>query len=116
MDLRMGKLFTFEPLKAPDGGEVLEILASGENCAVERIVSAGQVTPEGRWYDQERDEWVALLQGEARLLWDDGAETFMTAGGWILIPAHARHRVIYTSSEPPCLWVAFHFKGDPCPR
>ena len=45
MDLRTGKLFTFEPLKAPDGGEVLEILASGENCAVERIVSAGQVTP-----------------------------------------------------------------------
>ncbi|HPB31104.1 MAG TPA: hypothetical protein PLB62_06580, partial [Candidatus Sumerlaeota bacterium] len=49
----------FEPLV--DSGEVL----------IERIVSRGHASPQDFWYDQERDEWVALLQGQARLSWQD---------------------------------------------
>ena len=90
----------------------LEVLAHGHNSRVERIVSTGQTTPEGQWYDQEQDEWVALLSGNAELTWKDGEKTKLKAGDWLLIPAHARHRVTYTSTEPPCVWLAFFFNDE----
>jgi len=33
----------------------------------QRIVSTGQVTLEGRWYDQDAHEWVMVVEGAARL-------------------------------------------------
>ena len=88
--------------------EVFEPLASGGDVLIERIVSTGQATPEGQWYDQERDEWVALLRGEAELRFEDGEILRMAEGDWLLIPAHRRHRVEWTSSDPPCIWIAVH--------
>lgn len=41
------------------------LLTSDSGLLVERIVSWGHVTPEGQWYDQEKDEWVLLLEGAA---------------------------------------------------
>ena len=75
---------------------------------IERIVSGGQSTPEGQWYDQPRDEWVALLQGEAAIAYEDGAEITLHAGDHLLIPAHTRHRVARTTHSPPCIWLAVH--------
>ena len=47
------------PLEQP---ELFETLATGAgSIRVERIVSNGQVTPEGEWYDQDLDEWVVVL-------------------------------------------------------
>ena len=94
--------------------EFVEILAAGpspDEARVERIVSQGHVSPEGFWYDQDQQEWVAVIQGEAELEFEDGLEgrresLKMTAGEWLLIPAHARHRVTHTSTEPPCVWAA----------
>ncbi len=102
----------FEDLKPPlpQEPEFSEALIPDQGILIERIVSTGQITPEGTWYDQPRDEWVVLLSGKAVILWDDGQETALGRGDWILIPAHRRHRVQYTSAEPPCLWLAFH--GD----
>lgn len=89
--------------------EVFEELVKGNGVLVERIISSGQVTPEGEWYDQERDEWVVLLQGEANLLMDKDQETIeLHPGDYLFIPAHCRHRVIYTSSDPHCIWLAVH--------
>jgi cupin 2 domain-containing protein len=88
--------------------EVFEALIPDQGILIERIISVGQMTPEGEWYDQERDEWVVLLQGEAELGWEDGRQQQLTAGDWILIPAHERHRVLYTSQTPPCIWLAVH--------
>ncbi len=78
---------------------------------VERIVSTGQITPENEWYDQEKDEWVVLLQGEAKLLFDEigGEELSLEVGDAVFIQAKRRHRVVFTSSEPPCIWLAVHF-------
>lgn len=94
----------------PDLGidnEFSEILAEGD-IRIERIVSTGQITPEGQWYDQEVDEWVVLLNGEARLLFEDREEISLTKGDYILIKAHEKHRVIHTSTQPPCIWLAIH--------
>ena len=98
----------------PDGlpgkAEFVEVLAGGDGMRVERIVSHGHTTPDGEWYDQEADEWVSLLQGEATLVWADGSKTELEAGDSLFIEAHRRHRVAWTSREPPFIWIAVH--GD----
>lgn len=99
-------LFTL-PANLPNE-EVFEQLATGAGIKIERIISTGQATPEGEWYDQERDEWVALLQGEAVLLYKDGRRIVMRAGDYVFIPAHEQHRVESTTNNPACIWLAIH--------
>lgn len=94
--------------------ELFESLISTDNISIERIISTGQTTPQGEWYDQDLDEWVILLQGFASLTYADGAATNLTPGDYLLIPAHRKHRVEYTSSEPPCIWLAIHGNFE-CP-
>lgn len=88
--------------------ELFADLIPDTGVKIERIVSGGQSTPEGEWYDQERDEWVALIQGNAVLQYENGSELALGAGDHVLIPAHTRHRVASTGSEPPCIWLAVH--------
>ncbi|HIK33665.1 MAG TPA: cupin domain-containing protein [Oscillatoriales cyanobacterium M59_W2019_021] len=88
--------------------EYFEPLLSQGNLLIERIISTGQTTPPGEWYDQDRDEWVVLLQGEATLGYEDGSTKVLTAGDWVLISAHQKHRVEFTSTQPPCIWLAVH--------
>ena len=47
--------------------EVVDLLVERQDLRIERIVSTGQTTPEGHWYDQETDEWVLIVTGAARL-------------------------------------------------
>jgi len=89
--------------------EIFQTLAEGSSV-IERIISNGQTTPEGEWYDQVRDEWVILLQGEATLLFEDSSVINLLTGDYLLINAHQRHRVTYTSNSPPCVWLAIHGK------
>lgn len=88
--------------------ELFESLISTDNILIERIISTGQTTTPGEWYDLERDEWVILLQGEACLSYADGSQIKLQAGDYLLIPAHQKHRVEYTSVVPPCIWLAVH--------
>jgi len=88
--------------------EIAEPLILDKGILIERIISTGQVSPPGFWYDQDRDEWVVLLQGQARLGWEDGRSKELRAGDWVFIPAHERHRVEWTSQETACIWLAVH--------
>lgn len=97
------------PSVLPDQ-EIFEALVPDQGVLIERIISSGQATPENQWFDQERDEWVVLLQGEAEIGWENGRHLKLLAGDWLLIPAHDRHRVLGTSSDPPCIWLAVHAK------
>jgi len=87
-------------------GEFFEILFEAPCIRVERIISRGDVTPPGEWYDQDEDEWVLLLAGEALLEYDSGETVSLVPGDWLLIKSHVRHRVAWTSSSPPCVWLA----------
>lgn len=101
-----GNLFQLpDPLPA---AELFTALFETPHLRVERILSTGQTTPPDEWYDQSQDEWVVLLQGSATLTYEDGASLAMGPGDYVLIPAHRRHRVSFTSSEPPCVWLAIH--------
>lgn len=103
-------LFRLNNIPGQGEEELVEQLIPDLGIAIERIVSTGQASPEGFWYRQGRDEWVALLQGEARLSWKNGKVVPMKAGDWILIPAGEEHRVDFTSNDPPCIWLAIHGK------
>ncbi|MDR3231778.1 MAG: cupin domain-containing protein [Synergistaceae bacterium] len=105
-DLR-GNVFWKEGIPEPEDAERVETLWTGRGARVERIVSTGQCSPEGFWYDQEEDEWVVLLEGFAALEYEDGERVELRRGDWLLIPAHHRHRVAFTSSDPCCVWLAF---------
>jgi cupin 2 domain-containing protein len=93
--------------------ELFEEILRTDDLLIERIVSTGQATPEGEWYDQATDEWVILVQGKARLRFEHGEVIDLSAGDYLLIPAHRRHRVEHTSSHPPCLWLAVHGRLNP---
>ncbi len=88
--------------------ELAEPLHAGGGVLIERIISRGQASPPGFWYDQDRDEWVVLLQGRAEISWPDGRLARLAAGEWLFLPAHEKHRVDFTSADPPCLWLAVH--------
>ena len=92
-------------------GELFDRLAAGGHVLVERIVSTGQTTPPGEWLEQERDEWVAVLQGEAELSFVDGTRVVLASGDHAIVPGGVRHRVERTSAEPPCIWLAVHATG-----
>lgn len=92
--------------------ELIHTLTESSSVRIERIVSDGQSTPAGEWYDQAWHEWVLLVSGEARLLFDDGTTPVtMKPGDHILIQAHCRHRVEYTATDQKTIWVAVHFGG-----
>jgi cupin 2 domain-containing protein len=77
---------------------------------IERIVSTGQATPQGEWYDQVADEWVLLVAGRARLRIDgEASDRALAPGDFILLPAHCRHRVTWTEESEPTVWLAIHF-------
>jgi len=99
----------FQRLPQPTTGEVTEDLLRHRNLVIERIISSGHPPP--TTYDQTQDEWVLLLQGYATL--DIAGETLdLGPGDHLFIPAHTPHRLLQTSLEPPCLWLAVHLHPD----
>lgn len=91
--------------------EVTEVLLKTETFRLERIVSDGQATPPGEWYDQETHEWVLLLKGSAGLRFAGDPEIrVMRSGDALHIPAHLRHRVEWTESKVKTVWMALHYR------
>jgi cupin 2 domain-containing protein len=86
------------------------LLAAGD-VRIERIVSHGQASPEGFWYDQTQGEWVVVLKGAARLEFADRTLD-LRPGDCIDIPPHARHRVAWTTPDETTVWLAVHYGGS----
>ncbi|QDU26337.1 Cupin domain protein [Anatilimnocola aggregata] len=107
-------LFSGLPAELPQ--ELTDVLLAAPGLRVERIVSRGQASPPGFWYDQPEHEWVLLLQGAARLriVNADGAERDqeLQPGDYLHIPAHQRHRVEWTHPTDNTIWLAVFFS---CP-
>jgi cupin 2 domain-containing protein len=67
-------------------------------------------SPDGFWYDEPTNEWVLVLQGAAKIEFED--ETLeMRPGDYIDIPAHKKHRVAWTTPDEPTIWLAVHYGG-----
>ncbi|MCE5245184.1 MAG: cupin domain-containing protein [Syntrophobacteraceae bacterium] len=96
----------------PDSSEeIFETLVSSKGVRIERIVSSGQASPEGFWYDQDESEWVVLLQGRAALRTDGSDEVIgLEPGDAVNIPAHLRHRVEWTDPDVKTVWLAVFYR------
>ena len=107
-------LFADIPADVPE--ELIQPLLSTSNVRIERIVSLGHASPEGFWYDQETHEWVLLVKGAARLMFEGGEPIDLRPGSFVNIPAHRRHRVEWTDPTQPTIWLAIHYGARASPN
>ncbi|MDD2760510.1 MAG: cupin domain-containing protein [Methylomonas sp.] len=116
MNISPTSLFADIPKELPL--ELCQTLFLNPTVRIERILSQNHHSPEQGWYDQPQTEWVMLLQGQARLSFADADPVDVKAGDYLLIPAHCKHRVDWTSNTPMCIWLAIHIfehESSDCP-
>jgi cupin 2 domain-containing protein len=106
-------LFADIPADLPE--ELIQTLLNTSSFRIERIVSRGQTSPDGFWYDQKTHEWVLLLSGGARLLLEGEQSLNLRPGDFVDIPAHKRHRVEWTDASQPTIWLAIHYETPRAP-
>ena len=90
--------------------ERITVMFEDERIRIEKIESFGVCSPKDFWYDQAEEEWVLLMQGSARLMFDTGETLTLRDGQSFTIPAHVKHRVDETSAD--AVWMCV-FEKDP---
>ena len=96
----------FDLPQLPLQEELTTILTQAPTARIERIVSTGQVSG---WYDQVETEFVLLLEGHAEIEFENKTSIALQKGDYVIIKPHERHRVSYTSVEPPCVWLCVFY-------
>ena len=100
-------IFSNIPNRLPE--ELFETVLKTDHVRIERIVSRNHSTKAGHWYDQDWDEWILLLQGQAKLRYKNRPEDIvLNPGDYLLIPAHTLHRVEWTDRNSDTIWLAIH--------
>jgi len=100
-------IFDDIPAELPE--EKFDLLVAGGKLKIERIISRGHATPANDWYDQEQNEWVLMLKGEAILAFDGEPSITLKKGDYLDIPAHKKHRVDWTLPGSETVWLAIHY-------
>ena len=107
-EVQSANLFDFVTTDGAD--EDMTTLLTTPGARLVRIVSTGQATPEGDWYDQDDNEWVVVLRGRAGLRIDGEDEVrVLSVGDYIDLPAGLRHRVEWTDADESTVWLALHY-------
>ena len=104
----MEKSNIFSNISTNLDAELFEDIINKESFKLQRIVSQGHTTPEGEWYDQDEDEWVILLCGEAVLSFENCEDVHLQAGEHLNIKAHKKHRVSWTKPDAKTIWLALY--------
>ncbi len=99
----------FESIPDNPDDEMVELIVQNEKTKIERIISRGHISPASGWYDQEKDEWVIVLKGEAIISFESGKEVSLKAGDHINITAHTKHKVKWTNPKTETVWLAVHY-------
>lgn len=89
--------------------EIFEDILKSENIRIERIISYGPESNDSEWYEQNENEWVILIEGKAKLIFED-SELILEKGDHINIPAMKRHKVEIIEKENKCIWIAVFYK------
>ena len=98
-------LFAHAP--PPATGERFDVLCRSGGVRIERIVSSA--VPEPGVYVQTEHEWVVVIQGEARLRFDEEAVE-LKRGDFLHIAARRKHRVEWTTPDEPTIWLAIFYE------
>ncbi len=102
----------FRGIPCPLREELFDTLHCAGGLRIERIVSAGQCSPPGFWYDQDESEWVVIIQGRATIQFETDAQPVeLSAGSYLNIPAHVKHRVASTSPTEETVWLAVFYRA-----
>ncbi len=102
----------FSDLPDKLAAELVDVLVKTPSIRIERIVSTGQRSDAGFWYDQEENEWVIVLKGSAQLCFADGTlPKTLCPGDHVTIPAHQKHRIDWTSASEPTVWLAVFYSA-----
>jgi len=88
--------------------ELVQTILAADGMRIERIVSKGHQSPPDFWYDQDQNEWVLLVNGEAKLQFLNET-VHLKAGDYINIPAHRKHRVEWTTPDEETVWIAIYY-------
>jgi cupin 2 domain-containing protein len=108
-DKKMKNIFADIPDAIPE--EMFETIIEKESFRLERIVSDGQLTAEDEWYDEDENEWFILLKGSAGLLLEGDKEPLvLKPGDYLNLPAHRRHKLLWTDADEKTIWLALHYK------
>jgi cupin 2 domain-containing protein len=99
----------FESIPEDLSSEIFESLVESDHIRIERIVSKGHTSPDSGWYDQDNNEWVMILKGEATLTFADESPVTLKAGDYINLPAHKKHKVTWTATDIETVWLAVHY-------
>jgi cupin 2 domain-containing protein len=102
----MQNLFNNIPSSIPD--EIFETIISTPFIKIERIISKGQKSDPDFWYDQEKSEWIIVLQGKARLQFEDKT-ICLAPGDYTNIDPHQKHRIDWTTSRKETIWLAIFY-------
>lgn len=105
-------IFNNIPQQLPD--ELFQTLLSKDQIKIERIISKGHASTANDWYDQIQDEWIILLEGQAKLQFKkESSAVILNPGDYLYIPAHSKHRVHWTDPNKQTIWLAIHIYPDP---
>jgi len=99
----------FDDIPSKLSQELVTVLAEEQHVRIERIVSTGQSSPKEFWYDQDEHEWVVVLKGEAKLVFEAGESVALRPGDHVHIPAHKKHRVEWTTPDEVTIWLAVFY-------
>ncbi len=88
-------------------------LLKADGVRIERIVSFGQSSPDGFWYDQAENEWVLLLEGSGTLGFEQGDSVDLKPGDHLNIPSGTRHRVEKTDPNCRTVWLTIFYPPLP---
>lgn len=104
----MDKISFYNDIPRLAENEIFFKILSNEKVRIEKIVSNGQKSAENFWYDQSENEFVMVLKGHAFLEFEDEVME-LNPGDAVNIPAHKKHRVKYTSTAEPTVWLAVFY-------
>ena len=106
--LMRGTLLADIPVELPQ--EIFETICVSDTVKIERIVSGGHASPSGFWYDQERSEFILILQGSAGLKFENERDiVVLKKGDYLNISAHVKHRLEWTDPTCATIWLAVHY-------
>lgn len=104
----MEKYNIFEQIIVDKKEEIFFEIFKNETIKIEKIVSNGQKSPENFWYEQDKSEFILLLEGFAILEFEN-SEVELKKGDCLNIEAFKKHRVKFTSLDEPTVWFAVFY-------